>query len=53
MPDRLSLYILPQGRLRDMLNDERMFFPFERSDGAFIALKKSSCRSVTPRDPEG
>ncbi len=48
-----SLYIHPQGRLTDMLNDERMFFPFERSDGTFIALKKSSCRSVTPLDPEG
>lgn len=28
-----SLYIHPQGRLMDMLNDERMFFPFEKSDG--------------------
>ncbi len=52
--DRLtgSLYIHPQGRLIDMLNDERVFFPFEKPDGTFIALKKSSFRSVTPRNPE-
>ncbi len=46
------LYIHPQGRLMDMLNDERMFFPFEKADGTFMALKKSSLRAVTPRDPE-
>lgn len=47
-----SLYIHPQGRLIDMLNDERLFFPFEKSDGTFIALKKSSFRSVTELNPE-
>ncbi len=47
-----SLYRQPEGRLMDMLSVARMFFPCEKSDGTFIALKKSSLRAVTPRDPE-
>jgi DnaJ-domain-containing protein 1 len=43
-----ALYITPQGRLSDLLNDKRMFLPFEKSDGTFTALAKSSFRMVTP-----
>jgi DnaJ-domain-containing protein 1 len=43
-----SLFVSPQGRLSDMMNDERRFLPFERSDGTFLMLKKDACRSVTP-----
>ena len=42
------LFIMPQGRLMDLLNDDRKFCPFERLDGTFTSLKKASFRSVTP-----
>ena len=42
------LFLAPQGRLSDMMNDERRFLPFETADGAFMMLKKDACRSVTP-----
>lgn len=43
-----SLFLTPQARLTDLLNDERVFLPFETLEGSFIALKKSSIRSVEP-----
>ncbi len=43
-----SLFLTPQARLTDLLNDDRTFLPFEPTDGYFIALKKSSFRSVEP-----
>lgn len=43
-----SLYLKPQGRLSDMLNDERAFLPFETADGSFMMLKKAALTSVTP-----
>jgi DnaJ-domain-containing protein 1 len=43
-----TVYISPRGRLTDMLNDERMFMPFETADGRFMALKKSALRSAAP-----
>jgi DnaJ-domain-containing protein 1 len=43
-----ALYITPQGRLTDLLNDKRLFLPFERSDGTFTTLAKTSIRMVTP-----
>jgi DnaJ-domain-containing protein 1 len=43
-----SLFTKPQGRLSDMLNDERAFLPFETADGSFMMLKKTAFTSVTP-----
>ena len=43
-----NLFVSPQGRLSDMMNDERRFLPFETGDGTFMMLKKDACRSVTP-----
>jgi DnaJ-domain-containing protein 1 len=43
-----SLYLKPQGRLSDMLNDERTFLPFEAADGQFMMLKKTAFTAVTP-----
>jgi DnaJ-domain-containing protein 1 len=43
-----ALYITPQGRLQDILNDKRMFLPFERSDGTFTTIAKTSIRMATP-----
>lgn len=43
-----NLFVSPQGRLSDMMNDERQFLPFECSDGTFMMLKKDACRTVTP-----
>lgn len=43
-----SLWLKPQGRLTDMLNDERAFIPFETTAGKFMVLKKSAITSVAP-----
>ena len=42
------MFLKPQGRLTDMMNDERIFLPFETTDGKFFVLKKTACLSVTP-----
>ena len=42
------MFLKPQGRLTDMMNDERIFLPFETTDGKFFVLKKSACLSVSP-----
>jgi DnaJ-domain-containing protein 1 len=43
-----KVFISSQGRLSDLLNDERDFLPFERADGSFMALAKSQLRRVSP-----
>ena len=43
-----SLYLKPQGRLSDMLNDERGFLPFESASGQLMMLRKATFASVTP-----
>jgi DnaJ-domain-containing protein 1 len=43
-----SLFHKPQGRLSDMLNDERPFLPFETAGGKFMMLKKLAFTAVTP-----
>ncbi len=45
------LFCSGQGRLTDLLNDDRMFLPFEHPDGKFTSLKKTSFRAVTPVQP--
>jgi len=42
------MFLKPQGRLTDMMNDERIFLPFETTDGKFFVLKKTACLSVAP-----
>ena len=42
------MFLKPQGRLTDMMNDERIFLPFETTEGKFFVLKKSACLSVAP-----
>ena len=42
------MFLKPQGRLTDMMNDERTFLPFETNDGKFFVLKISACLSVSP-----
>lgn len=48
-----TVFTSPQGRLTDVLNDERQFLPVDRADGTFIALAKSAIRYVTPLAAEG
>jgi DnaJ-domain-containing protein 1 len=48
-----TIFISPQGRMTDVLNDERHFLPVDRADGTFIALAKSAIRYVTPLVAEG
>jgi len=45
------LFCTGQGRLTDLLNDDRMFLPFEHPDGKFTSFKKTSFRAVTPVQP--
>lgn len=42
------MFLKPQGRLTDMMNDERLFLPFETTEGKFLVLKKTACLSVAP-----
>jgi hypothetical protein len=43
-----KVFLSPQGRLSDLLNDERDFLPFERADGSFMVLAKSQLRRISP-----
>lgn len=45
------LFCAGQGRLTDVLNDDRTFLPFEHTDGKFTSLKKTAFRAVTPVQP--
>lgn len=41
-----KLFVSVQGRLTDLLNDDRAFLPVERRDGSFVALAKHTIREV-------
>ena len=41
------IFLPIQGRLVDVLNDDRQFLPVESVDGAMLALSKASIRHVT------
>jgi DnaJ-domain-containing protein 1 len=43
-----KVFLSSQGRLSDLLNDERDFLPFERADGSFMVLAKSQLRRISP-----
>lgn len=47
------LFCPGQSRVTDVLNDDRMFLPFEHPDGKFTVLKKTSIRAVTPAQIPG
>jgi len=38
----------PQGRLTNMMNDQRIFLPFETMEGKNFVVRKTSCLSVGP-----
>ena len=42
-----KLCVPMQGRLTDMLNDDREFVPVESRDGSFVALAKKAIKQVT------
>lgn len=42
------MFVSPQSRLSDTINDSREFLPFEDSTGKFVLLCKSSLITVTP-----
>jgi DnaJ domain len=44
------LFVSPQGRISDLLNDDRLFLPFETAEGSVTFLRKSSILRVTPVD---
>jgi hypothetical protein len=43
----LFVFVAPATRVIDMLNDERMFIPFETVDGDIIIYKKNAIRRLT------
>jgi hypothetical protein len=43
----LFVFVAPATRVIDMLNDERMFIPFETVDGDSIIYKKNAIRRLT------
>jgi len=45
---RAALFVSPQGRLLDMLNDNRGFVPVETEAGQVMFLRKDAIRRVTP-----
>ena len=42
-----KLCVPMQGRLTDLLNDDRAFVPVENRDGSFVALAKKAIKQVT------
>jgi hypothetical protein len=47
-----KLFVSPQARLTDVLNDDRPFLPVESTDGIFLALAKASIKQVTLPAPQ-
>ncbi len=47
-----KIFVPVQGRLTDVLNDERKFLPVETADGQLLALAKSAIKYVSTPDPE-
>ena len=45
-----ALFVTAQGRLQDLLNDERHFLPFTSADSAIMFLGKSAISRVVLRD---
>ena len=42
------LFLSPQQRILDILNDERAFLPFEDGEGTLIVILKTSIRRIKP-----
>lgn len=42
------MFVAPNTRVADVLNDERPFLPLERMDGSTTIVRKTSIRSVDP-----
>ena len=42
-----NIFVAPQSRLIDTLNDERSFLPMESIDGAFLALAKAAIKQIS------
>ena len=43
----LFVFVAPGIRVIDMLNDERMFIPFETNDGTIVIYKKNAIKRLT------
>jgi len=43
----LFVFVAPATRVIDVLNDDRMFIPFETTDGTIIIYKKNAIRRLT------
>src|SRR5262249_47586571 len=48
---RAQIFVAPQGRITDLLNDDRAFLPVER-DGECLALAKSAIRQIRMPAPQ-
>ena len=47
-----SIFVHPQARLSDVLNDERKFLPVQCLDGKFLAIAKSFIKHATLAAPD-
>jgi hypothetical protein len=47
-----NVYVPDQGRLSDILNDDRGFLPVECADGTFVAVSKRAIERITLPSPE-
>lgn len=47
-----NLFASAQGRITDLLNDERKFLPVETAEGKFVAIAKSAIQTVSLRPPQ-
>lgn len=47
-----NLFVQPQSRLSDLLNDEREFLPVELVDGRTTVLRKAAIMQVTPAEQQ-
>jgi len=47
-----NLFVQPQSRISDLLNDEREFLPVELVDGRTTVLRKAAIMQVTPMEQQ-
>jgi hypothetical protein len=48
----MALFVAPNTRVSDTLNDNRQFLPFEASDGTTEIIRKEAIRRVVPMENE-
>ena len=47
---QMALFVAPNTRVSDTLNDNRMFLPFEAADGTTEIIRKEAIRRIVPME---